>query len=77
MDKTVKLWFVLTPKGNVYKCAFGECHAGHTRQKAIASLCAMNAYGGKSIEDIWAWWKSEGYTCRRLDVALAKIMEGK
>lgn len=65
----MKLWFIITPKGNpALFQATGLACAAKTRKACIEHWCWDMAYGGITETEVWADWRRIGYRCERREV---------
>lgn len=64
----MKLWFIITPKGNPATRDGGFACVHKTRKGCIAAWCWQMAYGGITEDDVWQDWQREGYRCERKEV---------
>lgn len=65
----MKLWFIMTPKGNPAEKVKNVYCAAKTRKECISVWCWDMVYGGITEAEVWAGWEREGYRCEKREVA--------
>lgn len=65
----MKLWFIITPKGNpaTFPATSNAC-AATTRKACIELWCWDMVYGGTTEAEVWAGWEREGYRCEKREI---------
>lgn len=58
-------WFIIGPKGGVYRDCTGQrfCHA--TKRGCIVSFTWTNCMFGKTHDEVWSEYQSLGYRCEK------------
>lgn len=64
----MKLWMIVTPKGNPASDCEGAACAAKTRKECLRQWCWDTVYGGTIEAEVWAGWQKLGYRAVRVTV---------
>lgn len=58
-------WFIIGPRGAVYRDYYGNHFVGQTRKAAICQFFNASGQYNSTIDDLWSEHEALGYRCEK------------
>jgi hypothetical protein len=58
-------WFIIGPKGGVYRDEYGSCYCATTRRRCIHRFSVDQAGWCEDFESMWPKYEALGYRCEK------------
>ena len=58
-------WFIIGPKGGVYRDYLGRHFCDSRRRECIWEFVKDHCYGGRMMPDVWSDYEAQGYRCEK------------